>query len=226
MPIATLTPGVRLLGGPYQIVGTVGEGGFAITYEAIDTQGLAPRPVVIKEHAYAEACARDPATQRVVPHKGQDDLHRKLIARFLREAAILKEIAHAHLVPVEEAWEDLGTAYYAMARLEGATLAGDVERAAEVPWSDARRAAIELAGLQLLAALGAAHQEHVFHCDVKPENMLITPRGLVLIDFGAARPEASLGRTVTLLPFTAGYAAPELQSAHTIKDVGAWSDLY
>jgi hypothetical protein len=226
MPIATLPPGVRLAGGRYQIVGTLGEGGFAITYEAIDSQGHAPRTVVIKEHAYAEACARDPATHLVVPLKGQDELHRKLIARFLREAAILKEIAHAHLVPVEEAWEDFGTAYYSMARLEGATLADDVARAAELPWSDARRAAIEQSALQLLAALGAAHQEHVFHCDVKPENMVITPRGLVLIDFGAARPEASLGRTVTLLPFTAGYAAPELQSAHTIKDVGPWTDLY
>jgi len=42
MPIATLPPGVRLDGGRYQIVGTLGEGGFAITYEAIDAQGFAP----------------------------------------------------------------------------------------------------------------------------------------------------------------------------------------
>jgi hypothetical protein len=128
-------------------------------------------------------------------------------------------------VKVEAAWEDFGTAYYAMTRLEGATLEEDVSRAAE-GWSEERSAAIQLLAMQLLAALAAAHDNHIFHCDVKPQNAMITPSGLVLFDFGAARPEESLARTVTLVPYTPGYAAPELQSPYTIKDVGPWSDLY
>ncbi|MGE5321683.1 MAG: protein kinase domain-containing protein [Actinomycetota bacterium] len=67
---------------------------------------------------------------------------------------------------------------------------------------------------QCLAGLGAAHQHGILHCDLKPENMMITPEGVVkILDFGLARRVASdttLDTTSTVRGGTPGYMAPEI----------------
>jgi serine/threonine protein kinase len=227
LTIAELSAGTTIAEGSYKLVEVIASGGFSITYRALDLRsGAGYSTVVIKEHAYAGACYRDTATGDVLALRGREQLHRKLIERVLREAALLMTVRHPHVVHVGAAWEERGTAYYAMESLSGRTLQAEIEEASRGAWDDFRWNRVRILSLQLVDALQAIHDKSVYHCDVKPENVLLTPRGAILIDFGAARTEAQLSRTVTLMPFTAGYAAPELQNPETIRRVGPWTDVY
>jgi serine/threonine protein kinase len=225
MTIAKLTDGTRLKE-RFEIKRFLSSGGFAITYLAKDHEAAGARDtVVIKEHARSDVCYRDTKEGHVWPHQGKEDLHRRLCDRFKREAELLATVSHPHVVHVHFVWEERGTAYIAMEALEGATLA-ETPEAAPAPWSDARWGWVRTVTLQLASALEAAHNKFVYHCDVKPSNVLVTPSGVVLIDFGAARTLEQAFRTVTMIPFTPGYAAPELHSPKTVAQVGPATDIY
>jgi serine/threonine protein kinase len=99
MSIEPLKPGALLAHGHYKIRRAVAEGGFAITYEALDTQSVELRTVVLKEHAYSDACYRASGAW-VKAHAGKEALHKQLIERVMREADILKQLTHPHLVKV------------------------------------------------------------------------------------------------------------------------------
>jgi serine/threonine protein kinase len=222
--IAPLPAGTLLQRGRYTLTSVIAHSGFSITYRAFDA--LTSSDVAIKEHAYAGACYRDTATGRVIAHRGQEILHARLTERLIREASLLVGVRHPHVVRVEEAWEELGTAYYAMELLLGETLERWVDEAARAAPSAERFVEVRRLALEILDALRAAHERAVYHCDLKPENVLVAERGAVLIDFGAARTGEHIGRTVTLMPFTRGYAAPELLYPELIREVGPWTDAY
>jgi len=226
MAIAALTEGTLLAHGRYRLTGVLARSNFSVTYHARDLRAGGVE-VVIKEHACSEACYRDTQTSWVLAHPGQEGLHRQLIERVMREAALLLEVRHPHVVRLDGAWEERGTGYCAMELLPGRTLEDDVRAGGEVPLDGARWARIRAIALEVLEALEAAHARGVYHCDLKPENVLASAgRGAVLIDFGAARTEEQLLRTVTLMPFTPGYAAPELLAPERIREVGPWTDAY
>jgi serine/threonine protein kinase len=222
--IAPLPVGTLLQRGRYTLKSVIAHSGFSITYRAFDERTFTD--VAIKEHAYAGACYRDTATGRVIAHRGQEILHARLTERLIREANLLVGVRHPHVVRVEAAWEEFGTAYYAMELLEGETLERWVEAAPSAEPSAERFSEVRRVALEILSALRAAHERAVYHCDLKPENVLLTERGAVLIDFGAARTGEHITRTVTLMPFTRGYAAPELLYPELIRDVGPWTDAY
>jgi formylglycine-generating enzyme required for sulfatase activity/serine/threonine protein kinase len=225
MPVAPLPAKSPLCpdrdGHRYIVKSVLGSGGFGITYRAKDQrlQGY----VVVKELAFEGTAFRDTATGEMIPHDGKDGLHRKMVTRFLREARLLNRIRNLFVVRVIDVWEERGTAYYAMDELaDSCPVHAPAEALDEETWPTVAKQAA-----QLLEALGAVHDAGMIHGDVKPDNVLLTRAGnLVLIDFGTVRDDSDLERTVTSMSFTPGYAPPELTQAVRVREAGPWSDLY
>lgn len=121
-------------------------------------------------------------------------------------------------------WEENGTAYMVMPYYQGPTLHRAVSEK-QIPTDEA---SLRQLLSPLLDALAALHRERCFHRDISPDNILLTPTGPVLLDFGAARlaiGDASQSFTVILKE---GYAPVEQyasEEAVAMKQ-GPWTDIY
>jgi tetratricopeptide (TPR) repeat protein len=126
--------------------------------------------------------------------------------RFLREARILAKLSHPNVVPIHDAGEADGLAYYVMDCVQGETLDERIKRG---PLGEDQ---VVRLGRDLLSALEVAHAAGVIHRDVKPSNVfLVEGRGL-LGDFGIAKPVDELGEKLTTpgrQPGTPDYMPPE-----------------
>ncbi|HEY7058760.1 MAG TPA: protein kinase, partial [Vicinamibacterales bacterium] len=104
------------------------------------------------------------------------------LERFRREARLASSLNHPGICTVHDVDEDHGPPFIVMELVEGAALTTFV-RQGPLP---ARRVA-EI-GVEILDALGAAHQRGIIHRDVKPANIFVTPSGRVkVLDFGLAK---------------------------------------
>ena len=103
--------------------------------------------------------------------------------RLAREARLAAQVAHPHAVQVLHAGTtDDDVPYVVMELLEGESLGERLTRGA-LPAHEAVDLVEQIAG-----ALDAAHRQGIVHRDVKPDNVLLTPDGAKLIDFGVAKP--------------------------------------
>ncbi len=179
----------RVLDGRYRIADRIARGGMASVYRATDLR--LDRVVAIK-----------------VMHAGMGD-DAEFSARFVREARSAARLAHPHVVGVFDQGDDDGTVFLAMEYVPGHTLRDEIRAQAPMPPIRAL-AVIE----PVVSALAAAHQAALIHRDVKPENVLIGPGGVVKVaDFGLAKAvSADTQHTVTggVLIGTVSYLAPEL----------------
>jgi diguanylate cyclase (GGDEF)-like protein len=186
-----LHPGSRV--GPYEVLELIAGGSMATVYRAYD-----PR------------CMREVALKVLTKSGGQG----KSWHRFAEEARALEALDHPGIVRVlDHGVVNDDTRYLALELLTGRTVR---ERLFDgpLPVSDA----IHLV-LELLAALGAAHDKGIVHRDLKPENLfLVESGGLKVLDFGLAKVSAPIAfddrATVAateagVLLGTVGYLAPE-----------------
>jgi serine/threonine protein kinase/tetratricopeptide (TPR) repeat protein len=160
-PGPTPAPGV-VLAGRYRILGELGRGGMGIVYKAQDDR--LKRTVALK--FLPQDRARDLAARR----------------RFLREARAAAALDHPAICAVHEIEEAAGQVFIAMAYVEGESLKGKIlagpTRVTE---------AVDVA-LQVAEGLREAHCQGVVHRDIKPGNVMVTPRGQVkIMDFGLAK---------------------------------------
>lgn len=213
-----LPEGARLL--DYEIVGLVGEGGFGIVYLAYDA--TLERHVAIKEYLPAALASRASSQAVMVKSQRHADAFGTGLRSFINEARLLARFDHPSLVKVLRFWEGNGTAYMVMPFYEGPTLAHHLQLLGRSPTEE------ELLGwLQpLLHALSTLHAVRCYHRDIAPDNILLTPAGPLLLDFGAARRvvgQAAASPTVVIKP---GYAPIEQYGEAPALKQGPWTDLY
>ncbi|MGE5186764.1 MAG: protein kinase domain-containing protein [Acidobacteriota bacterium] len=130
--------------------------------------------------------------------------------RFLREARAIGTLHHPHIVTVHDVAPS--GEYLVMELVEGESLEARLRRVGKLPAPEVHRI-----GGELLAALAAAHREHIVHRDVKPANILLDGRGTVkLTDFGIASfGDSDITHTGQVIG-TPAYMAPEqLRGGHT-----------
>jgi len=214
-----LPPGTRLR--DYEITGLIGEGGFGIVYLAWDHS--LQRKVAIKEYMPASMAARIAGSSAIVVKSERHlDTFRAGLKSFVNEARLLARFDHPSLVKVYRFWEENGTAYMVMPYYEGPTLKAALAELGRPPSEGELRAWLR----PLLDALAVMHAAQCYHRDISPDNILLTPRGPLLLDFGAARRvigDMTHAITVVLKP---GYAPIEQYGDVATMAQGAWTDLY
>ncbi|HET7603315.1 MAG TPA: serine/threonine-protein kinase [Gemmatimonadales bacterium] len=143
--------------------------------------------------------------------------------RFLREIRIASTLVHPRIASILDWGEREWIVYFVMPFIQGATLRTCLQSVRHLAIADTLRV-----GRELLEALGAAHEHGIVHRDVKPDNLIISPAGVMLVDFGIARAiEAAATDRVTLSGVavgTASYMSPE--QARADEEMDPRSDLY
>src|SRR5215469_12230699 len=166
----TLAAGSKL--GPYEIESPLGAGGMGEVYRACDTR--LERTVAIK----------------ILPREMSSDALRK--QRFEREAKTISNLNHPHICVLHDVGSQDGLSYLVMECLEGETLAKRLEKG-PLPLEQVLKF-----GAQIADALDKAHRSSVVHRDLKPGNIMLTPGGAKLLDFGLAKPAVALVSAATL----------------------------
>jgi serine/threonine-protein kinase len=147
----------------------------------------------------------------------------KFVERFRREAQAAANLNHPNIVAIYDWGEEMGTYYIVMEYVEGQSLAQILRRDGSLTVEQVTRVALDVA-----AALGFAHEGGVVHRDVKPGNVLVSPKGeMKVADFGiatamSAGADANLTQTGAVMG-TATYFSPEQAQGHKVD---RRSDLY
>ena len=227
-----LQSNTTLQGGKYRIEQVLGQGGFGITYLAVQTS--LNRYVAIKElfiGGSGQAINDRRGNQVVVTNSANQQSFNQQKAKFKKEALRLANLNHPNLVKVHEFFEENGTAYYVMDYIEGESLRTKLNREGALSES------LVLKYInQILPALETAHKQSIWHLDIKPENIMVDKYGHVyLIDFGASKhiEQNSTLTTSLALAYTKGYCPPELADltyesdlVQALKEIGPWTDIY
>ncbi|MGH3426107.1 MAG: protein kinase domain-containing protein, partial [Terriglobales bacterium] len=185
----------------YRIRSLIARGGMAAVYEALD-----------------ERLERIVAVKLMHPTFAGDPV---FAGRFMREARAAAALNHPHIVAVFDQGHHDAVTYLVMEKVDGTTLRGILRQ-------KGRLSPAEAVGVMepILAALSQAHDRGFAHRDVKPENVLVSPSGVVKVaDFGLARAvegSHNLTSRSTLLG-TVAYLSPE-QIVNAESD--ARSDVY
>ena len=178
----TALPAGTVLNGRYIIGRVLGQGGFGITYLALDTQLNAK--VAVKEFMPNEIATRVGTTVSVAMKSRAEDFTYGA-ERFMEEARTLaKFMGHPNIAGVSSYFDENDTSYFVMDYIEGISFKTYIaSRGGKVSVEDACNVMIPV-----LRALTAVHAEGFIHRDVTPDNIYITKDGIVkLLDFGSAR---------------------------------------
>ncbi|GGQ49517.1 serine/threonine-protein kinase [Couchioplanes azureus] len=156
---------MRSLAGRYRVEEAVGRGGSAVVHRGWDR--TLKRPVAIKLFSPYRYGTEEPAVD------------------VLREARAAAGLSHPNVARVYDYGEAIEGEerhpYLIMEFLEGDTLADELARTGALEWQRAVAICADTA-----AALAAAHARNLVHRDVKPRNVMLTPGGVKVLDFGIA----------------------------------------
>lgn len=143
------------------------------------------------------------------------------LARFEREANILKQLRHPNIVRLYASGQYRKMPFIAMEFIDGESLDRVLSRRGRLTWEE-----VVAYGKQLCAALQHAHDKGIIHRDLKPSNIMITREGVLkLTDFGIAKDIDVTALTAANSTIgTAAYMSPEQCKGD--RDLTHKSDLY
>ena len=215
-----LKPGTPLAN-RYVIGRVLGQGGFGVTYVALDSQTQSR--VATKEYLPMELAIRDPETSTLyLNSEEQKEDFEFGKQRFLEEARTLMEfVGNEHIVRIHNQFEENGTAYFSMEYVEGIDLKNFLlQRGTPLPVHEANRIL-----LPIMEALQWVHSKGIIHRDISPDNIMITKGGSAkLIDFGAARYSTGEKSKSLDVVLKHGYAPVEQYSRRGRQ--GPFTDVY
>jgi serine/threonine protein kinase len=202
MPRRDLIDRVRTaLGNRYEIITAVGRGGNASIFGAFDQAGNRVAVKVLHPELAASVAAD----------------------RFLREIRYAAKLHNPHIAPLLDSGESDYLLWFVMPYVPGESLRRALERERRLDIGFSARI-----GCEMLQALAHAHAQGLAHRDIKPDNIVLSPQGAVLVDFGISRAIAQSGEDrVTRSGFVVGteeYMSPE--QAAGADEVDGRTDLY
>ncbi|WP_288738429.1 protein kinase [uncultured Parabacteroides sp.] len=228
-----LPNGYPLQNGKYRLTHVVGQGGFGITYKGVwYTEVKGPLgtiktevPICVKEYFFKDYCYRDPDSFAVKVHSETGRaLFEKFKEKLIKEAKILSDVHHPHIVNVLEVFEENDTAYIAMEYISGNSLKYKMDK--EGIMSEAR---VLRYMRQIGEALQFVHEKNILHLDIKPSNILIDQSGKArLIDFGVSkRYDIEQQETsTTMLTLSKGFASIEQYDNEGTQSFSPCPDIY
>lgn len=172
------------LSGRYQVLSKIGAGGMADVYKAKDC--MLNRYVAVK----------------VLKKEYRED--ENFVKKFRSEAQAAAGLLNQNIVNVYDVGEDRGLYYMVMELVEGITLKEYVQKKGKLSSKEAISIAI-----QMCTGIEAAHNHHIIHRDIKPQNIIISKEGKVKVtDFGIAK--ATTSQTVSTSAMgSVHYVSPE-----------------
>jgi len=214
-------PKGHILDNKYKIDTVLGEGGFGITYKALDT--VLEKEVVIKEYMPNDYALRHSDNSTIsLRSKSNEELFNWGLDSFKKEAQALAKFNHPNIVRVESFFTQNNTAYFVMPYERGMDLDKYMKSVSGV---FSEQEIIDII-VPILNGLKETHKKDIIHRDIKPGNIFIRrDNSPMLIDFGASR--VALGeksKSITQI-LTPPYAPTE-QYGSDRKKQGAWSDIY
>lgn len=220
----TLQPNTLLQGGRYKIIKTLGQGGFGITYLAIQS-GL-EREVAVKEFFMKDFCERDSATSHVtLGMETSRDMVKRFRAKFIKEARNIAKLNHPNIVRIIDVFEENGTAYYVMEYSKGGSLGEKLRKKGSFSKPVATRYITQVA-----EAVGYIHQRKMNHLDIKPDNIMLSgDDNVILIDFGLSKQyDATTGSQTSSTPvgISEGYAPIEQYQIGGVASFTPETDMY
>jgi len=189
-----------VLGGRYEILQLLGEGGMGAVYKAMDRE--LDRPVALK--LIRPQLAANPS----------------ILARFKQELLLAHQVTHKNVIRIYDLGDADGVKFITMEFVEGVDLRALIHEKKKFPPEEA----VEITE-QICRALEATHTVGVIHRDLKPQNIMRDNSGrILLMDFGLARTVEGDGMTQTgALVGTMEYMSPEQALA---KSLDQRSDLF
>lgn len=209
-------PGGTMLRGRYRIEKPLGQGGFGITYSALDTKTY--NRVAIKELFPSRNVRRSPDSRTVMVQPGQEDTFNYMRSSFEQEAGALIQLqSQEGVVRLMHLFGENNTAYYVMELLEGEDLKQRLKREGTMGWD-------QLAPIMktVMNALEQIHSAGMIHRDISPDNIFLTESGARLIDFGSVRAYQGDNHFTALVKRNFAPWEQYLTNGHQ----GPWTDVY
>ena len=228
-----LPTGHYLQKGKYQLTETVGRGGFGITYKGVwftEVKGSLGKvktevPICIKEYFFKDYCYRDEETFAVKVHSETGRaLFEKFKEKLIKEAKILSDVHHPHIVNVLEVFEENDTAYIAMEYIQGYSLKYLLEKEGRLSENT-----VLFYTHQIAHALQFVHEKSILHLDIKPSNILIDKDDNArLIDFGVSKRYDLFQQetSTTMLTLSKGFASVEQYDDEGTQNFSPCPDIY
>jgi serine/threonine protein kinase/tetratricopeptide (TPR) repeat protein len=189
-----------VLGGRYEILQTIGEGGMGTVYQAEDRE-----------------LGRTVALKVIRPELASKP---EILQRFKQEIVLASKVTDRNIIRIYDLGDAEGIKFITMEFVEGEDLRHLLQRHGKLPAAEA----VDLME-QVVSGLRAAHRVGIIHRDLKPGNIMRATGGRVLVmDFGLARSMQGDGMTRTgAMLGTMEYMSPEQAQA---KDLDARSDIF
>lgn len=187
------------LGKRYEILGRIGSGGMADVYKGKDRK--------LNRYVAIKVLKSDYRSDQV------------FIKKFLSEAQAAAGLMHPNVVNVYDVGQDRGLYYMVMELVEGITLKDYIKKKGRLSAKETISISI-----QMVTGLQAAHNHHIIHRDIKPQNIIISKDGKVKVtDFGIARATTSTQTISTSVMGSVHYTSPEQARGGVVDQK---SDLY